>query len=362
MSNKRVIAVYLPQFHPFKENDEWWGKGFTEWRNVAMARPRFKGHYQPRNPGDLGYYDLRVSDTREAQSKMAREAGIDGFCVYHYWFTGHQLMQRPMEEVLASGKPDFPFMLCWANENWTRAWDGMNKEVLIEQKYSEEDDHQHARFLIEHYFKDPRYIRVDGKPMFIFYRSTLFPNMKRTLEIFREEAAKDNMKLYLCRFERPYDRGMKLMEDGFDAAVDFAPHWLDYFSWKSPYMKKKQLELKLRGHLRLNQNIPTVLKYDEFVDHEIATGNDGYRGGGGTGATPVSLQCGTTLHGESENSSLHSETVHHRSLVSGLSIPYHISSHIHHRKILCSSTHGTNGRKETTLSRTSVGATNILTK
>ena len=135
MEQKRIIAIHLPQFHPFKENDEWWGKGFTEWTNVAKARPRFRGHYQPHIPADLGFYDLRLEESRIAQANLAKEYGIYGFCYYHYWFNGHQLMERPLEEILSSGKPDFPFMICWANENWTRAWDGSEKQILIKLKY-----------------------------------------------------------------------------------------------------------------------------------------------------------------------------------------------------------------------------------
>ena len=185
---KRVIAFYLPQYHPFPENDRWWGAGFTEWRNVVKARPLFRGHYQPHLPADLGFYDLRVPEVRQQQAALAERYGLSGFCYYHYWFNGHRLMQRPVEEMLASGKPDFPFMLCWANENWTRAWDGGEQEVLIRQEYSEEDDRAHIRYLLDEVFRDPRYIRVDGKPVFAVYRSALFPDMRRTIEVWREEA------------------------------------------------------------------------------------------------------------------------------------------------------------------------------
>ena len=170
-----MIAFYLPQYHPFPENDRWWGAGFTEWRNVVKARPLFRGHYQPHLPADLGFYDLRVPEVRQQQAALAERYGLSGFCYYHYWFNGHRLMQRPVEEMLASGKPDFPFMLCWANENWTRAWDGGEQEVLIRQEYSEEDDRAHIRYLLDEVFRDPRYIRVDGKPLYVY----LFPDMQR---------------------------------------------------------------------------------------------------------------------------------------------------------------------------------------
>ena len=129
--NKRVIAIHLPQFHPFLENDEWWGKGFTEWTNVTKAKPRFLGHYQPHLPSDTGFYDLRLPEAREMQANMAREYGIYGFCYYHYWFNGKRLMDRPVKEILASGQPDFPFMLCWANENWSRNWDGLTHFKIL---------------------------------------------------------------------------------------------------------------------------------------------------------------------------------------------------------------------------------------
>src|ERR1041385_7864756 len=150
----RVLALYLPQYHPIPENDAWWGKGFTEWTNVARAKPQFRGHYQPHLPGELGFYDLRVPETRIAQAALAREYGLSGFCYYHYWFNGRLLLERPLKEVLESGKPDFPFCMCWANENWTRTWSGGDDQMLMQQKYTPDDHVAHMRWLAPH-MRDP---------------------------------------------------------------------------------------------------------------------------------------------------------------------------------------------------------------
>lgn len=136
----RAIAFYLPQFHPIPENDAWWGKGFTEWTNVASAEPFFRGHDQPRLPADLGFYDLRVRETRIAQAAMAQQHGIEGFCYWHYWFHGQRLLDRPFNEVVQSGEPDFPFCLAWANESWSRSWLGDQQNCLMEQRFSEQDE------------------------------------------------------------------------------------------------------------------------------------------------------------------------------------------------------------------------------
>jgi lipopolysaccharide biosynthesis protein len=222
----RLIAFYLPQFHPIPENDEWWGKGFTEWTNVTKAQPLFKGHYQPHLPADLGFYDLRLPEVREAQADLAREYGIHGFCYYHYWFNGRRILERPFNDVLDSGKPDFPFCLCWANENWTRAWDGRSGDKLLEQHYNEEDDRAHIASLVDA-FKDSRYIRVDDKPLFLVYRAGNLPDPLRTTTIWREEASKLGISdIYLCRVESlSSERNIDPRKQGFDAAVDFQPDW-----------------------------------------------------------------------------------------------------------------------------------------
>lgn len=221
----QLIAFYLPQYHPIPENDEWWGKGFTEWTNVTKAKPLFPGHYQPHLPADLGFYDLRLPEARQAQADLAKEHGIYGFCYYHYWFNGRRILERPFNEVLASGKPDFPFCLCWANENWTRTWDGEEKNVLLEQKYCEEDDKQHMRSLAEA-FQDKRYIRIEDKPLFLIYKASRIPDPLKTTSIWREEARKmDIGEIFLCRVESNYGDHNDPTKLGFDAAVEFQPDW-----------------------------------------------------------------------------------------------------------------------------------------
>lgn len=219
----RLIAFYLPQFHPIPENDDWWGRGFTEWTNVTRARPRFVGHYQPHLPADLGFYDLRLPETREAQAALAREYGIGGFCYYHYWFNGRRVLERPFNEVLASGRPDFPFCLCWANENWTRAWDGFDRRVLLGQDYNEEDDLAHIRSLVPA-LSDSRYIRFRGRPLLLVYRANRLPEPRRTAERWRDEARKAGLgELFLARVESFPDEQGDPAVIGFDGAVEFPP-------------------------------------------------------------------------------------------------------------------------------------------
>lgn len=199
MNKARIIALYLPQFHPIPENDKWWGPGFTEWTNVAKAKPLFRGHHQPRIPADLGFYDLRLAETREQQAMLAREAGIEGFCYYHYWFgEGRQLLERPFNEVVASGKPDFPFCICWANHTWSnKTWNrksAMQQDsVLMEQTYpGTEDDIAHFNSLLPA-FRDPRYMTVDGKLIFVIYDPLKFINIERFIETWRKLAEKNGL-------------------------------------------------------------------------------------------------------------------------------------------------------------------------
>jgi lipopolysaccharide biosynthesis protein len=227
----RFLAFFLPQFYPTSYNDEWWGKGFTEWTNVVKARPRFHGHYQPHLPADLGFYDLRLPEVRDAQADLAREYGVYGFCYYHYWFTGRRILERPLNEVLSMGKPDFPFCICWANENWTRAWEGHTRNMLLEQRYSAEDDTAHIRHLLRT-LEDPRYIRVEGKPLLLVYRVELLPDPLRTVEIWRSEAKKAGLgDLFLVNVESNYVRfPQNSAKIGFDAAMRFQPNVNSFYA------------------------------------------------------------------------------------------------------------------------------------
>ncbi|MBQ3925849.1 MAG: glycoside hydrolase family 99-like domain-containing protein [Bacteroidaceae bacterium] len=187
----RIIALYLPQFHPIPENDRWWGPGFTEWTNVAKAKPLFRGHQQPKIPANLGFYDLRLPETREAQAELAREAGIEGFCYYHYWFGGKELLERPFREVVASGKPDFPFCLCWANHSWSnKTWNRKSamqeNSMLMEQVYpGREDDVAHFMSILPA-LKDERYIRIDGRPVFVLYSPWDHPHVREWIQTWRQ--------------------------------------------------------------------------------------------------------------------------------------------------------------------------------
>ena len=227
----RALAFYLPQYHPVPQNDAFWGPGFTEWRNVVCARPRFAGHAQPHLPADLGFYDLRLAETRAAQAKMARAAGLSGFCYYHYWFAGRRVLHRPFDAVLASGEPDFPFMLCWANENWTRAWDGGASEVLLEQSYSDEDTRAHVRHLTPA-FHDPRYIRINDRPVFAVYNTDALPSVEKWSDLFRNECLKQGISPYLIRVERYLDTDLRPPGAlGFDAALEFQPFSRNFRRW-----------------------------------------------------------------------------------------------------------------------------------
>lgn len=280
----RVIAFYLPQFHPIPENDKWWGKGFTEWTNVGKAKPLFRGHYQPRVPADLGYYDLRMPEVREAQAEMAREAGIEGFCYWHYWFgNGKQLLERPFNEVLASGKPDFPFCLGWANHSWTnKTWvkNGKSGNAMIaEQTYPGDEDYiLHFNYVLKA-FRDRRYITVDGKPLFLVFDPYNIPDCRHFMNLWSDLASKAGLPgiHFVAYTQNTTGRGIN--ENGKQIckglfAADEAGKYYEYWhqvgfngiasigTWRAEVLSKNRFLFALHRRLSARWNIGWVNKYD----------------------------------------------------------------------------------------------------
>ncbi len=260
----RVVALYLPQFHPIAENDDWWGKGFTEWTNTARAKPLFRGHYQPHVPADLGFYDLRLPETRAAQAQLARDHGVEGFCYYHYWFAGRRILERPFAEVLASGQPDFPFCLNWANETWSGIWHGAPGSVLIEQTYPGIDDHRRHFDALLPAFTDQRYLTVDGKPLFVIYRPQNLPDSRRVLDLWRDLAVKAGLAGLFIVGERA-EPDADLSPLGYDAAVRvrLPPKRRDWVPWTRPVEKFK-------SKYRAWRQRPTVHRYEDVIEWMIA--------------------------------------------------------------------------------------------
>ncbi len=253
----KLIAFYLPQYHPFPENDEWWCKGFTEWTNVTRAVPQFSGHYQPHLPGELGFYDLRIEDVHFRQIELAKQFGLYGFAYYHYWFAGKRLMEMPVDRFLANKKMDFPFLLVWANENWTRRWDGLESDILIAQEHTAETDFAFIRDM-EPYLRDERYIRIGDRPVGMVYRADLLPDPKATADRWREYCVKNKLG-------EPYLIAAQTfgLEDprtvGFDAAVQFPPH----NEWhSSEFMIQDSLELANPAYSSL------IFSYEKMVEFQ----------------------------------------------------------------------------------------------
>jgi lipopolysaccharide biosynthesis protein len=273
----RLIALYLPQFHPVPENDEWWGPGFTEWTNVAAARARFRGHHQPQLPGELGFYDLRLPQTRDAQATLARQHGIHGFCYYHYWFSGSRLLKQPFEDVLSSKAPDFPFCLCWANESWTRAWDGLERHILRKQEYSAADNQRHIEWLLRA-FHDDRYIRIDGMPVFVFYKLHDIPDVSQMLTMWRAEAKRNGLPgLYLCAMRTGFTEGAdaELLANGVDAVIDFQPNGAALplsgnLTSRLSVVARKTLPVSVCAALAKFVTTDRVLDYGKVVEFNIA--------------------------------------------------------------------------------------------
>lgn len=275
-SNKpraRVIAFYLPQFHPIPQNDVWWERGFTEWTNVAKAKPLFKGHDQPHVPADLGFYDLRVPEVREAQAEMARECGVEGFCYWHYWFGGKRLLERPFNEVFKSGKPDFPFCLAWANKTWTGIWHGAPDRILIEQTYPGIEDYEAHFYALLDAFRDRRYIKIEGKPVFVLFYPYGLPDPIQFTNLWRELALKSGLNgLFFIGLADP---SWNPAEYGFDACA------VDNFSIalrKMNQLSRTNLDrlctrLTSTDLKRLRKRFfpkPSVYLYRDFIKHALS--------------------------------------------------------------------------------------------
>ena len=291
----RLIAFHLPQYHPIPENDRWWGTGFTEWTNTAKAKPLFPDHYQPHVPADLGFYDLRLSESRLAQAELARTYGIEGFCYYEYWFGGKRLLERPFQEILDTGEPEFPFCICWANETWTGIWHGAPNRVLIEQTYPGLEDHRAHFVSWQRAFNDSRYIKVDGKPVLVIYRPEKLPDAKQVTQFWRRLALEGGFPgLYLIGVS--HNLRWSPQADGFDATVtpnlpERARPWVP---WTHPIKR-------LRRALEIRKGMPVVHNYADIypsfmvparpgvVDHPCLIPN--------WDNTPRSGKNGLVLHG-----------------------------------------------------------------
>jgi hypothetical protein len=272
MNKILLLANYLPQFHPIAENDEWWGKGFTEWTNTAKAKPLFRGHHQPNIPADLGFYDLRLSETREAQAELAKEYGISGFCYWHYWFgNGNRLLERPFQEVLKSGKPDYPFCLAWANQTWTGIWHGLKNKVLIDQKYPGKEDYiSHFQSLLPA-FHDKRYIRIDNKPVFVVYSPDLLPDSREFTDLWNELALKNGLDGFY--FIGIHYAGWDHKKDGFnDKTIHQPSHYVQLY--------EKDSKNRISGMIRRNLfkgRLPVIYNYGKLVrsyDFGLFNSND----------------------------------------------------------------------------------------
>ena len=281
MKKIKPIAIYLPQFHPIPENDEWWGKGFTEWTNVTKAQPRFEGHYQPHLPANLGFYDLRLQEARLAQEQMAKAYGIYGFCYYHYWFNGKRMLYEPLDRKLKNPEESLPFMMCWANENWTRVWNGGEKNVLLNQEYSSEDDYQHILHLIS-YFKDDRYIKVNSKPVFIIYKPKFLPDIKKTIEIWRSEVKKAGFPDLYLGFAQNKEYPFLPEEKGFDFAFQFQPSFgtqSQGIPYGNSFFRRLEYKLKIALGYRIKKTLSMDIKpldcynhYSHYVNTQIKNG------------------------------------------------------------------------------------------
>lgn len=257
----RVLAFYLPQFYPTPENDEWWGRGFTEWTNVGRATPLFRDHYQPRIPADLGYYDLRLPEVRIQQAKMAKEAGIEGFCYWHYWFGGKRLLDRVFSEVVRSGIPDFPFCLCWANHSWKRkTWDpGLPDKMLMEQTYPGAKDYENHFYAMLSAFKDERYIKVNGRLLFGIFEPAAIPNMNEMSDIWNKLAIKNGLTGF-CFFGLA--QGSGALSAAHRKGIDMVVYDAMY---DSVFIHNHQKGMRIKAKLRSIFHLPNPIEYDLYT-------------------------------------------------------------------------------------------------
>lgn len=232
----KLIAFHLPQFHQIAENDAWWGEGFTEWTNTKKAVPLYPGHLQPRIPLENYYYNLMDSSARQWQAMAAKSYGIYGFCYYHYWFHGKQLLEQPVKQILRSGEPDFPFCLSWANETWTRKWDGGDRHILIEQTYGEEEEWSQHFYELLDAFRDPRYIKLNGRPLFLIYRPSNIPRCQDMLSFWNKLACENGLEgMYFVQTLGGFPISNL---DGFDASVEFEPHYTFAHSGSNAFWRR----------------------------------------------------------------------------------------------------------------------------
>lgn len=268
----KIFSFYLPQYHPIKENDEWWGEGFTEWRNVVKSSPKFRGHYQPHIPAELGFYDLRVPETRVKQAQLAREYGVDGFIYYHYWFSGKRLLNRPLDEVLSTKEPNFPFAVCWANESWSRAWDGLEHQILIKQEYSLQDNEAHARHLLE-IFRDQRYIKIGNRPLFLIYRAERHPFLEDFVNCLNKMCSENNLgDIFLLAVASDQFNKNNPNLNIIDGVVDFQPNSAEFPLGASVSMVKFAkyfLPSKLYQYFKLNFSFDKVVNYQRLVEEKL---------------------------------------------------------------------------------------------
>lgn len=275
----KPLAIYLPQFHSIPENDEWWGKDFTEWVNMKKAEALFDGHYQPRIPLDKDYYDLTDPKVMERQTKLAKEKGIYGFCVYHYWFNGHKLLEKPMEQYLKNENIDFPFCFSWANEHWTNAWVSGENKILIEQNFDNRDDWvDHFNYLLP-FFKDKRYIKEENKPIFLIYYPSIIMPLKEFMEKWQDLAKENGFEgiKFVYQHHLYYLQNSE-SEKLFDYGIEFEPQ-LSFFETKNIFtsfgerMRAKIsyfLQTKLKVYIKLRKTKPTFFNYDQVWEKSLS--------------------------------------------------------------------------------------------